>query len=158
MSKTRSQVIDEAVKVVVACWNHYADDDCCIDSNNALMTDLNIALDNALPIAIKITDEYHHQDAQDTQKSQFEVVFELKTVGVYDSYREAAKVLIDMVRDALGSKNGYPLQLLETACWVVSTAKGSLPEMFYDVRDKAIYKGWLVNGTGEWAVNDNVME
>ena len=76
----------------------------------------------------------------------FKVVYNLKTVGIYKTLKDASKAFIETVKS--NSATGLTYQLLETACWI--ERPNGLPIDFYTVRDNAIENGWLSKSGGHW--------
>ena len=76
----------------------------------------------------------------------FKAVYSLKEIGSFETFKEAFKALYDIVQAELG-KVTLSWQILEAATWIENTSQMiNLPVLFFDARDIACDKGWLVNG------------
>jgi len=69
----------------------------------------------------------------------FEAVYGLKTIGNFNTFKEAFKALYD----AILIDKDISIQILETATWIEAD---DIPIPFFDARDVACRYKWLING------------
>jgi hypothetical protein len=73
----------------------------------------------------------------------YKLTYCLNNLGEYETFAEAFSVLYKKLRE--DSKDGFSLQLLETAIWIDHDGYGS-PIFFYDIVDRANKQNLLKDG------------
>ena len=77
----------------------------------------------------------------------FEATYQLKSLGKFQTFVEAFKVIYDTINDAIKLNEPLSWQVLETTTWIESDSDNAIsPIMFYEARDKMCREGYLVNG------------
>ena len=76
--------------------------------------------------------------------NNFTAVFAMETVGSYNTFPEAFKVIYDKITLLFSEGKKLSWQVLETTVWIETPEQ--IPVYFPEARDRMCQVGYLVNG------------